>query len=183
MLSGQLTDETFDIPLAGALVKLYQVPVGTTQLVLLESQTTSSDGKFSFSFPRDKMEKYILKASKNLYFDLNESIYFSTLELEEENIRNFSTTAKSWARIILKNDNPSAADILSYIKQQGKVNCAECCPASQQMFNGDIDTVFYCINDGNTVYSFLYSIIGTGNASVKSATTIAFDTTDIQLNY
>ena len=130
--------------------------------------------------------QYCVYLSISRYGDtlLKKNIHFPIINIiKVKNIRNFSTTAKSWARIILKNDNPSAADILSYIKQQGKVNCAECCPASQQMFNGDIDTVFYCINDGNTVYSFLYSIIGTGNASVKSATTIAFDTTDIQLNY
>lgn len=183
VLTGQIQDETFDQPLSGATVKLYQVPVGTSQLTLIGSQSTDLDGKYHFTFSRDKMEKYILKVSKNNYFDMERSIYFSSLTLEEENIRNYGTTAKAWVKIHLLNQNPQLGDQLIYIKQQGKSECEECCTGGTHYFNGAIDTTFYCINDGNTTYSFLYSISGTSNSAILDVITSPFDTAEIYLPY
>lgn len=182
-LKGVITDTTFSTPHAGAVVKIYQVPAGTTQEVLIGTQTLGSDGAYSFTFPRDKMEKYLVKVTKNNYFSLNETVYFSELSLEEDNIANFSTTAKSWAKLRFINSNPQPGDILTYIKQEGKANCPECCTTSETIFFGALDTTIYCINDGNTNYSYFYTVSGTTNQGIKSATTIAFDTTEILLNY
>jgi hypothetical protein len=182
-LKGVVTDTTFSTTHAGAVVKLYQVPAGTTQEILIGTQTLGSDGAYSFTFPRDKMEKYMVKVTKNNYFSLNETVYFSELSLEEDNIANFSTTAKSWAKLRFINSNPQPGDILTYIKQEGKANCPECCTTSETIFFGALDTTIYCINDGNTTYSYFYTVSGTTNQGIKSATTIAFDTTEILLNY
>jgi hypothetical protein len=182
-LKGVITDTTFSTTHAGAVVKLYQVPAGTTQEILIGTQTLGSDGAYSFTFPRDKMEKYIVKVTKNNYFSLNETVYFSELSLEEDNIANFSTTAKSWAKLRFINSSPQPGDILTYIKQEGKANCPECCTTSETIFYGPLDTTIYCINDGNRIYSYFYAVSGTTNQGIKSATTIAFDTTEILLNY
>jgi hypothetical protein len=182
-LKGVITDTTFSQPHVGAVVKLYQVPVGTTQEVLIGTQTLGSNGAYSFTFPRDKMEKYVVKVTKNNYFSLNEIVYFSELTLEEDNIANFSTTAKSWAKLRFINSNPQPGDILTYIKQEGKANCPECCTTNETIFFGALDTTIYCINDGNRIYSYFYTVSGTTNQGIKSATTIAFDTTEILLNY
>lgn len=183
ILSGQISDETLNQTLAGATVKLYQVPVGTTQLELIGSQTLGSDGKYNFTFSRDKIEKYVLRVSKHNYFDLEKSIYFSSLTLEEENVRDYSTTAKSWVKIHLLNQSPQPGDQLVYIKQQGKTGCEECCQSGTQYFQGAVDTTFYCINDGNTTYSFLYSISGTSTSEILGVVTVPFDTTEIYLPY
>jgi hypothetical protein len=182
-LKGVITDTTFSTTHAGAVVKLYQVPAGTTQEILIGTQTLGSDGAYSFTFPRDKMEKYIVKVTKNNYFSLNETVYFSELSLEEDNIANLSTTAKSWAKLRFINSNPQPGDILTFIKQEGKANCSECCTTSETIFYGALDTTIYCINDGNRIYSYFYTVSGTTNQGIKSATTSAFDTTEILLNY
>lgn len=182
-LKGVITDTTFSQPHVGAVVKLYQVPAGTTQEILIGTQTLGSDGAYSFTFPRDKMEKYVVKVTKNNYFSLNEIVYFSELTLEEDNTANFSTTAKAWAKLRFINSNPQPGDVLTYIKQEGKANCSECCTTSETIFYGALDTTIYCINDGNKVYSYFYSVSGTTNQGIKSASTVVFDTTEILLNY
>jgi hypothetical protein len=183
LLKGTITDQTFNQPLSGATVKLYQVPVGTTQLILIGTQTLNSEGAYEFTFSRDKMEKYILRVVKTNYFDLEKVIYFSTLTLKEDNVRNYSTTAKSWVKIHLLNQSPLPQDQLIYIKQQGKIGCLECCQADTQYFQGALDTTFYCINDGNTTYSFLYGISGTSVSEIVGAVTVPFDTTEIYVPY
>jgi hypothetical protein len=183
MLTGTITDKTFSQAHQGSLAKLYKVPVGTTQQILIGSVSIGPDGVYKFSFPRDKMEKYILKVEKVGYFDIQETIYFSSLDLKEENIRNYSTTAKSWIRISIKNNMPVDSDTFQYIKQQGKANCAECCPIDQKTLNGAVDTSIYCINDGNTLYSIYYFATGMTGGTIEGVVTNAFDTTELLINY
>lgn len=182
ILSGELTDNTFNTALNNAVVKLYKVPAGSTQEILIDNLTTGSDGKYTFKFTRDKTEKYILKVSKANYFELNETIFFSSLDLKEENIRNYSTTAKGWIEIRIVNQNGQSTDQFHFTKQQGKADCSECCPSIEQDLYGPVDTSIYCVNDGNTVYSILY--YGTGIAStVNGVNTTAFDTSTLLINY
>lgn len=182
-INGIVTDNTFSQPLQGATIKLYQIPVGSTDEKLIGTYTSDAQGNFSFSFPREKMEKYILRITKNLYFSKEETIYFSELRLDEPYQRNSSTTAMSWAKLTFHNLNPQGADHLQYIKQSGKVNCPECCPSDYQEYYGALDTSIYCINDGNTNYSYLYWVLGTSNQGNQTVYTTAFDTTEIILNY
>jgi hypothetical protein len=182
LLTGTLTDNTFNTALNNATVKLYKVPAGSTQEILIGTQTTGSEGKYSFEFTRDKTEKYILKVTKSNYFDLNETIFFSSLDLKEENIRNYSTTAKGWIEIRIVNQNGQSSDQFHFIKQQGKAGCSECCPTIEQDLYGAVDTSIFCVNDGNTVYSILY--YGTGiSSTINGVNTAAFDTTTLLINY
>ena len=183
VLTGTITETTFNGNLTGATVKLYQVPVGSVSEVLLGSAVLGSDGKYSFTFPREKMEKYILRISKSGYFDLVKTVYFSELSVSSDNVRNYSTTAKSWVKLTFHNLNPLPGDHLTFIKQSGKEGCAECCTDAQYDFYGALDTSIYCINDGNTIYSYFYNVMGTADQGIMSATTVAFDTTEIVLNY
>ena len=105
------------------------------------------------------------------------------MTIEEDNIRNYTTTALSWVRLRFINQSPSPSDVLQYSRQIGKINCSTCCPAGTNYLNGAIDTSIYCVNDGNTTYQYQYSVVGTTNNGIKSATTIAFDTTEILLQY
>jgi len=161
VLTGIVTESTFNGNLSGASVKLYQVPVGSVSEELLGSVIVDTDGKYSFTFPRDKMEKYILRISKSGYFDLLKTVYFSELSVSSENIR----------------------DHLTFIKQSGKEGCAECCPDTEYSFYGTLDTSIYCINDGNTYYSYFYNVMGTTDQGINGVNTVAFDTTEIVLNY
>lgn len=182
-LKGTITDETLNQGLNNAQVYLYKVPAGSSEKILIESKQLDANGNFSFSFQREAIEKYVIMIEKENYFLIEEDIYFSTLTTTQDNIRDYSTTAKSWVKIKLKNNNPQTNDHLRYIKQEGKVNCIECCPSSEQNYYGDLDTSIYCINDANTNYSIYYWIIGTNQQNLLSANTSIFDTTEILLNY
>lgn len=182
-LKGTISDNTFSQPLSGALVKLYEVEAGGGTQTFIESRTIGSDGSYSFTFPRNKVENYVLTIEKDQYYDNHVIIPFSSMTIKDDNIQNLGTTAKSWAKITLFNTNPQASDHLAIIKQQGKDDCSECCSSSQVDFYGAIDTSFYCANDGNTTYQFFYQLVGTGIQGIKSGNTVAFDTTEIVLQY
>jgi hypothetical protein len=182
-LKGIISDETFNSGLSGATIDLYKVPVASNNEILVESKTLGNDGAYSFTFPREQIEKYVLRVNKNLYFPIESLVYYSSLDVESENIRNFSTAAKSWVEIRLLNNSPNAGDHLIFTKQQGLHGCAECCPIIEQNFYGATDTSIYCINNGNALYSILYQVLGTNNTGIKEAVTTPFDTTQIYLAY
>lgn len=182
-IKGIITDETFNTGLSGATIELYKVPVASNNEILVESRTLGNDGTYSFTFPREQIEKYIIRVNKNLYFPIQSLIYYSSLDVGKENIRNYGTSAKAWVEIRLLNNSPNASDHLIYTKQQGLDGCTECCPISEQNYYGATDTSIYCINKGNTVYSILYQVFGTNNTGIKEAFTIPFDTTQIYLAY
>lgn len=183
VLKGVVTDLTFNQKHNGAAIKLYQVPVGSTSEILIGSAVISSDGAYSFTFERDKMEKYVIRVFKSGYFDIESEVFFSDLSVSDDNVRDLSTTAKSWVKLTFHNLNPLPGDDFKYIKQSGKEGCAECCPETEQQYYGALDTSIYCINDGNTYYSYLYWVAGTTNQGLKSTITVPFDTTEIILNY
>lgn len=182
-LKGNVVDLTLTIPLEGAAIKLYQTPVGSTQDQLISTASIGADGSYAFKFPRDKMEKYTLVVTKSGYFDINEVVYFSSLTLEEDNVRNLSTAAKSWVKLRFINDIVLPGEELRFIKQMGKKGCAECCSDAEQVLLSVADTSIYCINDGNTYYSYLYWVSGSSNQGLRSVVTNAFDTTELILHY
>jgi hypothetical protein len=183
-LKGVITDATFNKNLEGASLSFYKVPVGSVQPILVTTLTTGSDGAYSLFFPRESIEKYILRITKDGYFEQEKTIYFSELTTDGENTRNYSTTAKSWVKLrFVHTINPQPTNQLQITIQQGKENCTECCAHGKRDFYGIVDTTIYCINDANTTYSYLYFLLGTSTSGTKSITTPPFDTTEILLEY
>ena len=180
-VKGTISDDTFSGALTGASVELYEVEAGGSASNLIGSATIGSDGAYSFTFPRNKAESYLLKVRKDNYFEQDFTIPFSELTIEEDNVRNYSSTAKSWARLRFITTDPTAQ--LKYVKQQGKIDCANCCGTEENFLNGVVDTEIICPNDGNTTYSYHYWLLGTSISGEKNANTTAFDTVDIVLNY
>jgi len=182
-IKGVITDGTFSAPLANTDVFLYETTAGQSNSSLIGQTTTNSFGEYSFTFPRNSAESYYLTSSKADYFPLEETIYFSDLTIEDDNVLNYTTTAVSWVRLRFFNQAPSSFDVLEYSRQKGKINCATCCSSEINYLNGAVDTSIYCVNDGNTIYQYQYSVQGTSNNGMRSATTVAFDTTEIYLSY
>jgi hypothetical protein len=182
-IRGTVNDDTFHTSLVGAEIAIYKVPLASNNEQFVESQTIGSDGKYHFTVPRERMEKYILRITKHLYFPIEKTIYFSELNLKEENIVDLETWAQSWVELKFINQNPSSMDHFRYIKQAGYASCAECCPSAAQEFYGAVDTSIYCVNKGNTIYSLLYWVLNTPIQGYLEANTTAFDTTQIYLNY
>jgi len=183
-VEGIVTDASFSQALSGATVQLYGTPAGSsTPSQLIGTVTTGSDGKYSFTFDRDKIEQYVIIVNKNQYFELSDAFTAESLSTSETNTRNLSTTAKSWVKLRFVNLMPDAADELKYIRQNGKSDCAECCYGGEQYLYGAVDTAIYCINDGNTTYSYYYWVLNTVNNGPKSIVTQPFDTVELLLNY
>lgn len=182
-LEGVITDASFNQPLAGAEVSLYGIAAGNNQYAMIASAVTGADGKYSFTFDRTRTEKYTLYVKKNLYFEQEEEVYYSQLKLKETNIRNISTTAKSWVEIKIFNNNAANNDHLQFLRQQGKTGCSECCFSGTNHLYGFQDTSIFCINDGNSLYSIEYAVFGTSNTGILGVTTTPFDTTVLNLTY
>lgn len=176
VLKGNIYDSTFNTTLSGGTVHLYEIEAGGGQTNLLGSATIASDGSYSFTFPRNPVDKYILEIRKNGYFDQDIDISLKELTIEKDNIRNYSTTAKSWAGLHF---TTSGSGSVFYTRQQGKSGCADCCTSEQVVLTGPMDTIIYCPNDGNTTYSYTYT--AGGLTGLKEVTTVAFDTSFINL--
>ena len=182
-INGSILDSTFGQPLVGAEVKLLQLTIGSTTYSQIASTTTAADGSYSFSFERGKAQSYIIRFSKEDYFSQEEEFSLSDLSIKETNYRNYFTTAKSWVNLRFVHTTGNSSDLLKFIKQEGKQECDECCPTVNQYINGLADTSIYCINDGNTTYSYFYWLINTTQQGDKSITTVPFDTVDLVLYY
>lgn len=183
VFTGTVSDLTFNQSLEGAQIKLYKVPIGTSDEILVQNITLSSTGTYKFEVPRERMERYILRVQKDLYFPIEKEVYYSELSIQSDNIFDLNTKAQSWAKIHFKNLNPNPTDHFRYIKQEGLAACASCCPSTTQDFYGPLDTTFYCLNNGNTTYSLFYWEMNTPNNGQKSTFTTAFDTTLIEVIY
>ncbi len=178
-LHGVIVDQTFSTGLSGATVYLYELDASGSNMTLLGETTTSSEGKYSFSFSRNTVLKYQLEVQKENYFPIEEEIAFSDLSIEHGNMRNYATTAMSWAKLRFVT---SSSTSVQYNREQGKIDCESCCPTGVYTITGPVDTSIYCVNDGNSVYSYQYIIAGSA-PSVNSVTTVAFDTTEILLQW
>jgi hypothetical protein len=182
-LSGVISDATFSTGLSGAELKLSKVSITTGEETLMETKILGADGKFEFTFPREKIEKYILKVTKPLYFDIEEEIQFSSLTPSTNNIRNYSTKAKSWVEYRFVNNNPLPTDHLRITKFAGKENCNECCSSEPIDIYGSSFYAQTCINDALSVYSVYYQLVGTPTQDVLEVITQPFDTIVVQVNY
>lgn len=182
-LTGTITDSTLNSGLSGASVKLYATEAGSLITNQIASSTLDAQGNFNFTFPRDKVETYYLEIQKDNYFEIYEAIPFSELSIEDDNVRNYSTTAKGWVKFHITNPGGQTTDVLEYVRQEGKVNCSECCPGGYRYYYGAVDTTFYCVNDGNSVYSGYYWVQGGGVQGPVWVITTPFDTVNIEINY
>jgi hypothetical protein len=182
-LSGTITDATFSQGHSGAVLKLSKVMITTGEEILMETKTLGSDGKYEFKFPREKVEKYIIRVTKPLYFDIEQDVQFSSLSVSSDNVRNYTTKAKSWVELRFVNTSVLPTDHFRFIKFQGLENCTECCTADQVDLYADAYYSRTCINEALSTYSIYYQVIGTTNQNVVEVVTQPFDTTLLLVNY
>jgi hypothetical protein len=182
-LSGTITDATFSQGHSGAVLKLSKVMITTGEEILMETKTLGSDGKYEFKFPREKVEKYIIRVTKPMYFDIEQDVQFSSLSVSSDNVRNYTTKAKSWVELRFVNTSVLPTDHFRFIKFQGLENCTECCTADQVDLYADAYYSRTCINEALSTYSIYYQVIGTTNQNVVEVVTQPFDTTLLLVNY
>ena len=183
IIKGKITDETFSTGLDGAIIKLYKVPVASSSRILVESFTLQNDGNYSFTFPRERMEKFIVVVEKNLYFKLEKEIFYASFTVNEPLICNYGTKAKSWVELRFVNADVQPSDHFRYIKQDGLVGCEECCSNAEENIYANPYFHRICINNANELYSILYWNIGTLQQGYEEVLTAPFDTTLLLINY
>ena len=183
IIKGKITDETFSTGLDGAIIKLYKVPVASSSRILVESFTLQDDGNYSFTFPRERMEKFIVVVEKNLYFKLEKEIFYASFTVNEPLICNYGTKAKAWVELRFVNAVVQQSDHFRYIKQDGLVGCEDCCSNTEENIYANPYFSKICINNANEIYSILYWNIGTFQQGYKEALTVPFDTTLLLINY
>lgn len=183
-LTGKITDSTFGTGLAGATLTLKQIPIGGGTQQVIGSTTLGTNGSYSFTFPREKVSKYILTVSKDNYFSIYKEITFSEFSPEEDLVKNYSTTAMAWVKIRIVNSAPaSMTDSFRFNKQEGKNDCPECCPQVEHILTGLVDTTFICPTDANTTFSIFYQVPNTTIQGIESIQSVAFDTVTIQKSF
>lgn len=182
VVEGVVTNQTFNQPFASLSLKVEIKKAVNAYYSTLKTITTNSQGYYRFELENDLIEKIRISAEPDLYFSIEQIIPYGDLTTES-NIYKLNGYAKSWARLIFNNLNPNASDHLSYIKKDGKVNCAECCTSATQDFYGATNDTVICINNGNTIYSYNYNLVGTPTYGFVSVYTTAFDTSEVVLNY
>ena len=184
-LKGSVTDNTFGAALSGSVLKLEEINSNGTSLGIISEITIPSDGNYEITFKRNNSLKYILTVEKINYFKISDEISFSEFSTEQALTQNYGSNAKAWVKLRFNNTAPSdASDVLTYTKQEGKQDCEECCAKSEQTITGLGEKIVYCLNDGNTNYSYRYSSVNpTAILVEKSIYTPAFDTVELLLNY
>lgn len=183
ILEGVITDKTFNTPMANLPLTIEVQDAGSVGFSYHSSVTTDANGKYHFEIARGTIDKIRVSGQKENYFPMEFVVSVSKLNIDETSVISGSTTAKAWARLIFvhTSGNPNAE--LQYTKTDGKQDCAECCPKTTQSLLGFVNDTVYCINDGNTNYSYNYIVVGTPNLNSISCYTPAFDTGQVILNY
>lgn len=183
-ISGTLSDKSLNSVLSGATITFYKIKAGSNTITKITSTQTDSDGTYSIEFDRDQSESYYAIADKENYFDSELSILFEGLKVGEENTINFDIYAKSWVKIRIENLTPETNDYITISKQDGKKNCVDCCDFTDQTITNP-DTTFYCINNGNSSYSILYTSFGDNQVktAIKGITSSSFDTTELYISF
>jgi hypothetical protein len=182
-INGVVSDATFNSAASGVEVKLYITPLGESKK--LESvANTSADGSFEFIIDRDRIEQVELEYRKQNYFDEARIIYFSDLQVNEDNDASMPLIAKSWVRFNILNQAPnSTSDEFKLFKYRGKEDCAECCPIGNTFYYGVVDTAVICANNANSYTSFYYWVTNTQINGQDSVYTTPFDTVEYNFVY
>lgn len=181
-IAGIVQDETFDTGFANLPLLIEVQKSGQNFYTTFKTIKTDHEGRYNFSIDYNLYVNIRISAEKDQYFPVNRIIPFGNLS-SGLNIYNLGIQAKSWARLIFINDNPSSTDELRYSKVAGKENCDECCSKNEKSIFGAANEIVICVNDANTDYSILYSVVNTMNTDIIGIITAPFDTTDLILHY
>lgn len=184
-INGLLEDVSFQKPLSGATVKLYEKSANNFDFKEVTSVTSDEKGEFVITFPRNRVIEYRIVLSKDNYFESAYSILPSELKPNDAVAREFSLSAWSWVKIHLQNTGEANdTDHFVYKKLEGKSDCEFCCPNGEEHhLYGVIDTTFYCMAEGRSKFSYFYQLQGTSFLGNKEIMTVPMDTVTLETVY
>lgn len=178
VVRGTISDLSLGGSLSGVSIQLIQNNSDGSSSNIGTSQT-STTGEYRFEFPRDNSLGYSLLLSRDNYFTDAKTILFSSITIEEDNVRNYGMYAESWVKMTFTNLAPNPSDVMKITKVEGRSGCMD----NNLFLNGSADTVIVCENNGNTLFSYSYQELSGSQFGDKSVNTTSFDTTEILLEY
>ncbi len=181
-IEGQIFDESYNQLADGGTIKLYRVPVATTNEVFIQEKSITN-GTYSFTFPRDKSERYVLRFSKPDYFDEVKEVYFSQLTVGESYVLNFTTEAESTVHWIFIDDLPQNPNYSATVqKLNGRATGLGTCPnQAYEYFGGFAPDTLRCAVGGNKYVKFY--VLRPPNALLDSVFCPAFGNVYYTVNF
>ena len=176
-ISGSVRDITFDNALNGAEVKIYSS--GAANDNFSSTVTSSSNGSYSFSFPRKNYTDITIEVSKDGYFPKKQTLIIDDLEINSENTFNYELEAMAWVKVHFIGDG--VKDI-KFARMEGYSGCDECCDGAEQTLMNVVDQEFLCLNKGNMNYKIYYQIIGSPTIYFAEVVTVPFEYTELLVN-
>ena len=166
-------------------LKAYTYGLTDNKKTLKGEALTDAGGNYTLSINRERYEKVVLEISKHNYFTTSKTFPFDDLSTEDINAFNTSISPKSWTRFVIKNIiSPSPSDQLKIQKVAGKTDCENCCPNTTKVYNGILDTVIICPNDGGTNLEFYYWVNNDMPTNgINTVFNTPFDTVDYDITY
>lgn len=182
IIEGEIFDKSFNQKLQNGTVKLYRVPAATTQEILIAEQNVSN-GNYSITFPRDMSERYVLRFSKDNYFDEVHEVYFSQLEVGKAYKLNFTAEAIAIMNWVLVDQNPSNPNNSIIVqKLSGRSIGQGVCPNQQyEFFGGTQNDTLRCAVGGNQYVRFY--IVQLPNFTLDSVYCTAFQDAYFTVNF
>jgi hypothetical protein len=182
--SGNIKDSNSGLNVPNATIKYYTYTLGNNVEALKGEAQTDALGNYEVTIERSKFETLKIKVTKENYFKVDESYSIDDLTTENSNDINYSLSPKSWTKFVLKNGMPaSAGDELKIQKVSGKIDCDECCANETTYYNGVVDTIVICPNDGGKSMKIFWWVNGNDMNGEEVINNIPFDTTTVTIAY
>jgi hypothetical protein len=181
-IEGQIFDKSFNQSLEGGVVRLFRVPAATTQEILVEQQTISN-GSYKFVFDRDRSEKYVIRFSKENYFDEVFTVFFSQLQVGQVYTLNFGVDALSYMNWVFVDQPPINENVsVTLQKLNGRTTGAGACPNQQyEYYGGSVSDTLRCAVGGNQYIKFY--VIKLPNVTLDSVFCPAFEQSYYTVNF
>ncbi len=183
-IEGKVTDKSLNSAQTGGTLKLYKIAAGGGDQTLVESVSPDGSGNYSFTFERDKSEEYLIKFSRDNYFDESKTVFFSELSTNEPYKVNLTTEAVSRINWTIKNVSPfSENDQVTIQKLSGRTDCPTCCANTSYEYSGaDVDDILSCTTGGNSYVRF-YIVNLAQDVILDSVFCPAFGEANYQVNF
>lgn len=165
-----------------------EISTGTITGIYREvgSTTTDANGYYKIDFDRTTVLEFRIEVEHEDHF------FYSKILDPESVFENSSFTfnpeidSKSFLAIHIFDQNGDDSQGQFTYGPRTELNCFECCPKENIVFQGSVDTTIYCNAIGGTEYEIGYNLIknnGTHVNKVESYTCVPYETTFIELGY
>jgi len=185
IMTGQVSALNNGANISNVSIQAYTSSLSNNLPKLVGTTTTDASGNYELKIERSKFELLTLKLNKDNYFEGIKTYSFDDLTTEQENETQHSLSPKAFTHFIVKSNTNNQLKIQ---KISGKTDCEACCANGIYLYEGPIDTIVSCANDGDTYMKFYWWKYGPGGNNVlangvDSIYNNAFQTIDYNFDF